>query len=211
MHHGGTEGKVVIKAVIFDVGGVLLLSGERHDAMWEARLNLPSGGLWNLIFTSNVEHQAVVGAITEHEAWQQFATMLNIDENVLAQLRHDFWATEYFNEELVQFARALRPRYRTALLSNAWSDARPEIERKFGFVGDFDVPIFSAEVGVAKPDPPIYHLALERLHVQPAEAVFIDDNPPNIEAAHALGMHGIVFQSTEQVLHELAELGVHAE
>ncbi len=199
---------MTIKAVIFDVGGVPILPGERHDRVWEARLKLPSSGLWNLIFTSDVEKQAVVGAITEREAWQQFAVMLNIDEDVLAELKHDFWATEYFNQELVQFARALRPRYRTALLSNAWSDARPEIDRKFGFVGNFDVPIFSAEVGLAKPDPRIYQLALNRLKVQPPEAVFIDDIVVNVDGARALGMHGIRFQSTQQVLTDRAPLGV---
>jgi putative hydrolase of the HAD superfamily len=117
---------MTIKAVIFDVGGVLIMSFARQDRAWEARLNLPERGLWMLIFKSDVEKQAVVGAIKQHEAWQQFAVMLNIDEAVLAQLREDFWATEYLNQELVQFARTLRPRYKTALLSNAWSEARPE-------------------------------------------------------------------------------------
>ncbi len=68
-----------------------------------------------------------------------------------------------------------------------------KIDRKFGFVGGFDVPIFSAEVGLAKPDPRIYQLVLDCLQLQPNDAVFIDDNLPNIDEAHALGMHGTAF------------------
>jgi putative hydrolase of the HAD superfamily len=64
----------------------------------------------------------------------------------------------------------------------------------------FDVIVFSAEVGLAKPDRRIYQLALDRLRVQSAEAIFIDDVQENVEAAQAIGMAAIRFENTEQTM-----------
>jgi 2-haloacid dehalogenase len=59
-----------------------------------------------------------------------------------------------------------------------------------------------------KPDPRLYTRLLERYRVDPARAVFIDDNRPNVDAAVALGLHGIHFRSPVQLRTELAGLGV---
>ena len=61
-------------------------------------------------------------------------------------------------------------------------------------------------VGLAKPDPRIYRLALERLRVAPEQAVFIDDVAANVEGARQVGMHAIRFQSPAQTRQELASL-----
>ena len=58
----------------------------------------------------------------------------------------------------------------------------------------------SAEEGAAKPDPAIYRIALRRLGVKPREAVFVDDVAANVEAACALGMHGVQFHTREQTI-----------
>lgn len=76
----------------------------------------------------------------------------------------------------------------TGLLSNSWGTGFYPWER---LAAHFDVQVISGEVGLRKPDPAIYHLAVERLGV-PAEAcVFVDDLPRNVAAATALGMAGI--------------------
>jgi len=60
------------------------------------------------------------------------------------------------------------------------------------------VAIFSAEVHLAKPDPRIYQLVLDKLGVQAGEAIFIDDFPENIDAANALGIHGVHYENSLQ-------------
>ena len=57
-----------------------------------------------------------------------------------------------------------------------------------------------------KPTPAFYERLLAELDVQPEETIFIDDRPRNIEGAEALGIHGILFTNTTDVLNELAEL-----
>jgi epoxide hydrolase-like predicted phosphatase len=77
---------------------------------------------------------------------------------------------------------------RTAVLSNSWgTDAYPR-ER---FAEVFDDVVISAEVGIRKPDPAIFHLAAERLGVPVEGCAFVDDLPRNVEVARDLGMHGV--------------------
>jgi len=66
--------------------------------------------------------------------------------------------------------------------------------------------IISAEVGVAKPEAKIYHIALEQLQVQADEAVFVDDVIENIEACEELGMEGILFENSESAIQQLKDL-----
>jgi putative hydrolase of the HAD superfamily len=70
----------------------------------------------------------------------------------------------------------------------------------------FDFVIESSVVGLRKPDPRIYELACERLEVEPAETVFIDDLGINLKPARAMGMTTVKAVSAEQVLEELGDI-----
>jgi HAD superfamily hydrolase (TIGR01509 family) len=63
--------------------------------------------------------------------------------------------------------------------------------------------IISAEEGVAKPDPRIYHIAVERLGVRAEAAVFVDDLPENVQGAQAVGMRGVQFKNNAQTIAEI--------
>jgi epoxide hydrolase-like predicted phosphatase len=110
------------------------------------------------------------------------------------------------NHEVTSFLGSLRPRYRTAILSNAGSDARQMFTDRFGFDKLVDTIIISAEERVAKPDARIYQIALERLGVAPEEAVFLDDLAVNVAAAIGLGIRAVQFHNTRQALAEVRAL-----
>jgi putative hydrolase of the HAD superfamily len=102
----------------------------------------------------------------------------------------------------------LRGRYRTGLLSNA-SDILPRLLReRYGLDGLFDVEVISALVGMAKPDPAIYRLALERLGTAPGATVFVDNYEPNVAAAAELGIQAIHFVGYEALIPALQKQGV---
>lgn len=61
-------------------------------------------------------------------------------------------------------------------------------------------------MGIAKPDPKIYKMVIEKLGIAPEEMVFVDDLSRNIEAARKLGMHAIHFQKRDEVIAELQKL-----
>ena len=71
----------------------------------------------------------------------------------------------------------------------------------------FDVVIDSSEVGMRKPNPAIYHHALEALGgIPPDEAVFLDDSPGNVEGAERAGLHAILVETPEQAIEDLTAL-----
>jgi putative hydrolase of the HAD superfamily len=78
---------------------------------------------------------------------------------------------------------------RVGLLSNSWGLSAYPWER---LATHFDVQVISGEVGLRKPDPAIYELALQRLGVSASRTAFVDDLPHNVEVAEEIGMFGVV-------------------
>ncbi len=93
-------------------------------------------------------------------------------------------------------------------LSNWSAETFPTARRRFDFLQWFQGILLSGEVRLIKPDPRIYELFLQRFDVDPAQAVYIDDIPANVEAAISAGMHGIVFRNADQLRADLASLGL---
>lgn len=75
--------------------------------------------------------------------------------------------------------------------------------RKRGFYDPFNPVLISYEIGASKPDPRAYQILLDRLKIAPDQCIFIDDRIENVEAACALGIHGILYQSPAQLKKEL--------
>jgi epoxide hydrolase-like predicted phosphatase len=121
-------------------------------------------------------------------------------------VRAGFWGGDALDSHLVDYIRSLRPRLKTGLLSNAWDNLRRVVSDTWEIADAFDDIVISAEVGISKPDPRIYELAVLRLGVLPREAVFVDDFPHNIEAAQRVGLKGILFRNSDQVRQDLEGL-----
>lgn len=196
-----------IQAVIFDMGGVLLRSeDEGGRRKWEQRLGLADGELAEIVFNSPVSQKATLGLAGDEDVWAHVAERFGLDGEALRQLRRDFWSGDRADAELADFLRSLRPRYKTAILSNAWPGARRALTERWGLADAVDEMIISAEEGVAKPDPAIYRLAVRRLGVGLHEAVFVDDMAVNVEAARALGMYAVQFRTREQAIAEVRQI-----
>lgn len=93
-------------------------------------------------------------------------------------------------------------------LSNWSSETFPAAQRRFDFLNWFDGMVLSGEVKLIKPDPRIFHLLFDTHAVRAAESVYIDDLPHNVEAASALGMHGIRFTDPDALRAELVSVGL---
>jgi putative hydrolase of the HAD superfamily len=194
-----------IRAVIFDMGGVILRTENQEGRRkWEMRLGLKERELARIVFASETSARATVGQGTDVDVWKYVASVLNLTDAQAEELQQDFWSGDRVDAALVQFIRDLRPRHKTAILSNAWSGAREAITNKFDLGDAVDAIIISAEEGIAKPDARIYRITAERLGVRPEESVFVDDVKENVDAARALGMRGVQFKDTPQAIKEVA-------
>ena len=110
------------------------------------------------------------------------------------------------NEELVAFVMSLRPRYKTALLSNVGQGVMETLFSEDDRAKLFDAVVLSGEAGMAKPHPEIYELTASRLGLRTDECVMVDDLTKNAEGAEAVGMKGIVYSSVGQLQVDLRRL-----
>jgi len=106
---------------------------------------------------------------------------------------------------LAELKRAGVPRY---ALTNWSAETFPPARTRYEFLSWFDGIVVSGEEGVIKPDARIFRILLDRYRIPAEEAVFIDDNPRNAAAAHALGIHGIHFRTPELLRRELETIGI---
>jgi epoxide hydrolase-like predicted phosphatase len=196
-----------IKAVIFDLGGVLVRTEDRRPRTQLAeRLGMTYDDLSAVIFDSPSAQQAQLGEITTAQHWKAVRETLDLSPTEFLDVPEDFWGGDALDRMLVDFLRGLQPDIKTALLSNAWDDLRQIIEDFWRIEDAFDEMIISAEVGLVKPDARIYQLVISRLGVDPSEAVFLDDFPENVVAAREVGLQAIHFKDREQALVDLNHL-----
>lgn len=202
----------MIKAVIFDVGGVLVRTVDHsHRRAWERRCGLTPWQSEEIVFGSKMGTMAQAGVVSDDELWQWVGERLELDPEQLALFKSEFWAGDVLDEELVDYARSLRPAYQTAIVSNATDNLMVGLRDKFQIADVFDVIVGSATEKVMKPDPEIFRRALRRLGRTPEECVFIDDNAENVAAAAELGMHTLFFRAGINVPALLAEMGVRPQ
>jgi putative hydrolase of the HAD superfamily len=196
-----------IRAVIFDIGGVILRTEDLEPRRaWERRLGLPERGLAKTVFDNPAAQRATLGQALLEDVWLEVARQLSLSPAEVAQLREDFWRGDAYDHDLLAFIGGLRPRLKTGVLSNAWPGARAYHQVSVGLDAIFDEAVFSAEEGVMKPNPEIYRRALARLGVAPDEAAFVDDMQENVEAARAVGMRGVRFMNAAQARSEVERL-----
>lgn len=189
------------------MGGVIVRTEDwTFRQKWEEQLGLEAGELSRRVFEGPPSRRASIGKGTVDEIWSSLAHQLDLSVADREQLETDFWRGDRVDYALVKYIGALHEHHRTALLSNAWPNIRAYIEDEWEIDQVFDAVIISAEVGLVKPDPQIYQLALDGLDLPAAACVFIDDFPRNVDGARAAGLHALLFESPEQIQRDLDAL-----
>ena len=198
---------MVIRAVVFDIGGVLEITPDLGvDRLWETRLGLSAGEI--LVRMRDVWRGGSIGTITLDDVHEALRGRLGLDDQTLAQYMADVWR-EYLgtaNTELIEYGRRLRPRYRTGIVSNSFVGAREREQAAYGFEDLVEEIVYSHEVGFSKPDPRIYGLICTRLNVPPEEMVFVDDSDVCVAGARDVGIHAVRYQSSAQAIAEIEKL-----
>ena len=202
--------EINIEAVLLDLGGVLIDWNPRYlyrphfgddlEAMehFLARVCAPE---WNLQMDAG---KPFAEAVAERQ--RQFP-----EHAALIALWKDGWAQMLRDAipETVQILAELRSRGRRLFALTNWSaETFPVAQRRFPFLQWFEDIVVSGEVKLAKPDPRIYRLALERNRLRAQTTLFVDDALHNVQAARALGLPAIHFQSPHALRAELAQRGL---
>ena len=197
----------MIKAAIFDLGGVYFINGTKKfiEAISKRYFIFPDDVA--KIIDGSIGSKYRTSEITEKEFWNYVKSQLNLRETTenLKQL----WFEGYEPiEGTVDLVKRLGAKYRVAFLSDNVKERADYIEDKFHFLQHFETGVFSHQVGVRKPDKRIYHALLKKLKLKPEECVFIDDKETALKPAQELGMRTILFVSPEQTESDLRNLGL---
>ncbi len=112
-----------------------------------------------------------------------------------------------FVEENVNLVKKLSEKYQLGIISNAGASYK-ELLRENDLLRFFKVITLSDLVGFNKPDKEIFEITLEELDNKPEEAVFIDDNFENVEAAKLMGIKSILYENVNQLKEELFDLNI---
>lgn len=201
--------QVRLRAVIFDIGRVLVkLDVARVIAGLSEGISLSPEELWSAIQTDPRWSDWQEGRISPHDWHQHIGKRLGSPLK-FAEFR-DAWNRTLDPQPLQSddlFAVLARTK-RLALLSNTDPIHVAYLEANFGFFQFFPVAarIYSCSVKASKPSPVIFQAALKAVRANAPEAVFVDDILEYIQAARALGMHGIHYQNPPQLRAELRAL-----
>ena len=196
-----------IDVVFWDLGGVLVRTEDRTKReAWEARFGMKPRQLDGMIFGSEMGKKAALGQANAEDVWEWVRLQFELSHEEGELLIRDFWQGDDLDMELVGYIRGLRAQFRTGLISNAWLELREQLEDVWHIDDAFDDLVISAEVGLAKPDPAIYRLALDRLGVQAERSIFVDDFESNIAAASEMGMRAVLFSNSGQATAEVDRL-----
>jgi putative hydrolase of the HAD superfamily len=198
---------VAVRNVIFDFGGVLVTwrpqeiidSFYGDPALREAlRVHAFHHDDWLEMDRGTLDEATVVG---------RFAARMQRPEAELRSLFDHVRAALQPIEPTVALLRELRERgYRLYGLSNMSAAIFDYLSGRYEFFSLFDGIVVSAAVKLLKPEPDIYEHLRARFALDFAESVYVDDMPPNVEAAWRLGLPAIRFETTEQVRRELEPL-----
>lgn len=201
----------MIKAIIFDIGGVILTRWN-NDNLHDYAIGLFNVDKDKYMAAFNSEIDTLqAGEITDVEFWKRVCNALEIEppaEDVLDGIFSGVYKrTVKTDASMVELIKELKGKYKLGIISNTIDD-HVEVFKNFGFLEYFDDIILSNEVELYKPQAEIYNLSLEHLGLKAEETVFIDDLQPNIEGAEAVGMNAILFNGIENLKEELKKLGV---
>lgn len=202
-----------VKAIIFDLGGVLLRTIDQQPRENLARqLGITRKQLEEMIFSSPSSVLCEEGKISWLEHCHFLADSIHVKLEECLEIAEIFFGSDQINNELLEFVLRLDPKVKVGLLSNAWQATRSRINKTHaGFLNQFDEVLFSAEVGLRKPDPQIYRMILSKLQVRPEESIFIDDFRENVIGAKAIGMLAIHYRNNADAISELSKLVLPSE
>lgn len=196
----------MLKAVIFDLGGVVFEDGTKKLVSKLAQKTGKPTRFFEEIFLGPKSYEYRANKISGNEYFEWVAE--KIGNGFSPDEINLMWVSEYV--EIPGMRDLIKDLKKKGLKVSVLSDNVPErinyLEDKYGFKGLFDDMVLSFEVNMTKPSDEIFRLAIKRLDVLASESIFVDDKVDNVNAAIGLGLKGILFQNAEQLRNDLLKI-----
>lgn len=207
-----------IKAIIFDVGGVLQIGGKSrktsraiHVSGVHQRIAKKLKINMDQYFDSidSAYAKSMEGNISRENLLKTLSINLNCPIEKIEKLYIKSYRKTYKkNKYLFRLVKKLNNGgYQIAILSDQWHLSKDALMQKKDFE-IFKKQIISCEVGIRKPNPEIFHLILDKLKLKAQETIFIDNQTWNLIPASKMGMKTILFTENKKIKQDLAKFGV---
>ncbi|HMS91667.1 MAG TPA: HAD family phosphatase, partial [Candidatus Absconditabacterales bacterium] len=149
-----------------------------------------------------------LGNISEEEYRERVKKELGLScslEEIYTKLRDSYEV----NPDVVQLANNLKDKgYKIGICSNNFVTRIRELDKKFHFLDDFDVHIFSYEVGAMKPDTKIFQVLIEKSGLSAEQIIYSDDDEKKLSGARNLGIQTFVFHDFDEFVQDVKNCGV---
>ena len=199
-----------ISVIFFDIGKVILPFDIRiATKAFEKECRVSSEEIVHRIFGNSLDLDFEGGKISPEEFYHEVKKRvgLNVSYNHFASLWNNIFSE---NKKVSELVRQLKRTYPMAIISNTNILHFEFIYKNFPIIREIGQFILSYQVGVRKPDPEIYQMALARFRVPPQRALYVDDREDFVLVARRLGFFGIHFRGEEPFEKELLALGLLA-
>ncbi|MFJ4972438.1 HAD-IA family hydrolase [Streptomyces sp. NPDC088755] len=206
----GTPEPTALRGLILDFAGVLTADPRPTHRLWAESEGLHAE-VWRATLNDTAEGRRLyaaleIGQLGQVEWNARTAALLGRDVDPV-NLMGRAWSKVPAAARMAALARAAKEAgYRLALLSNSFGLDPFNPYEHVGIWDLFDVHVISEVVGLAKPDPAIYQLTLERLGLPGTACVFVDDHPVNLPPAEALGITTVLAVDEDKAVSELESL-----
>ncbi len=200
----------MIKAICFDLDGVYFLNGKSNFISNLVKLGVTEDEAKRVFLKSpEMNKRYKLGKMTDEEYWNWAIKEWKLSLSVPEIIRLLISGYEV-NKPACEYVKKVRGAgYKTLVCTNNFPARINGLQERFGFLNDFDVKIFSFEVGYDKPSKEIFQRLIEASGVLPEEIVYSDDSEDAMAGAKELGINTFLFTDFPAFQEELSRLGVH--
>ncbi|OGG06863.1 hypothetical protein A2872_00570 [Candidatus Gottesmanbacteria bacterium RIFCSPHIGHO2_01_FULL_42_12] len=200
----------MIKAITFDLDGVYFPNGKTNFIQSICNFGVSEDEVKRVFLKSPYMNEKYkVGKMTDDEFWTWAAHEWNLTKspNELITLMIDGYDVD---DRVAETVRTVRKNgYKTLICSSNFPARINGLQKKFGFLDDFDVAVLSYQVGENKPSPKLFSELIVKAGVKPEEIVFADDYEPCILSAKNLGITALYYENFDKFIEELKNSGVN--
>lgn len=213
MNLPSAESTSSIEAVVFDVGGVLMPTPFGEFDRIDAEYDLRPGTTMDLFRGGSLFAKCEIGELSFADFCIDAIAQIRAEQGVAVpaeRLDKMMWTLMggQVSAGMIDLVTQIKAAgLRTALLSNVFAERHAWLSELFP-AGAIDLNCSSYVVGLRKPEVAIYREMLTRLDLSPHQVAFVDDFPENVEAARAVGIHGLLFLGEAECRRQLHALGV---
>lgn len=200
----------MIKAITFDLDGVYFPNGKANFIKALGELGVSEDEAKRVFLKSDQMNKLYKNRkMTDEEFWSWAAQEWELDKT--PQELIDLLIAGYdVDEEVISIVKKARANgYKTLVCSNNFKARIDGLQKKFGFLDNFDASVYSYEVGENKPSKVIFQELVRRSGVEPESIVFADDNPDNLAGAKEIGITTFLYEGFDKFVEQLRSLGVN--